>query len=363
MKPPAMLYYPDFHPAITWLRSVLLVTDEVNRIVPTEFPTDDPPALAEMRDAIDGCLINLPPTAIDISPTGDELVRLDRAFASLQRKPPRSERGNAFEIVIHRDGAISFPGYTLLADAKIADEVRSLLQRHHLQGDAQTAHARALHSRAETVVRRDASYLILSLVADRMARRHGLNTLTDRPLEYAFNALNGLDIPFAKPAHAAEGLLTAAFASVLIRAVIATIRLDDYRILRDGYSDLRAAIRRFVLESNAYCGLQNIGDLALLQERVVKAASEVQREYQKFRKSRFARRIVDWTPFVIGGLLPLLADLGLVPKEFAWSITTAGFGFKLLQKVRQNPNMVRDRLFSLCTSLDYNVKALLPTGS
>jgi len=358
-----MLYYPDFHPETTWLRSVLLVADEVRRIVPVEFPTNDPPPLARMRDAIEGCLTNLPPTSVDISPTENELIRLDRAFGLLRQKQFTSGRRSELEIVIHRDGAVSFPGFTLLADAKIADEVRSLLKQHALEGDIQTRYARTSGARAGTVVQTGASYLILSLVADRMARRYGLNTLTDKPLEYAFNALNGLDIPFLKPSNAADGLLTAAFASVLIPKGIGKIRLSDYRILRDSYSDLRAAVRKFVLESNAYCGFDNINDPALLQGRIIKAAFDVRREYQKFRKSRFARRIVGWTPFVIGGLLPLLADFNLVAKEFAWTVTTTGFGFKLLQKVRSNPNAVRDRVFSLCTSLDYDVTALLPNGS
>ena len=359
-----MLYYPGFHPNVTWLRSVLLFTDEVKRIVPTDYPTDDPVPLKSMRDSIDGCLVNLPPAAVDVSPNPDELYRLDRAFRLLQESPtPALEKREKFQVLITKEGNFSFPGFDLMADDKIADEVRQLIKKYRLEGTSQTKLTKALSSRAGTIVATNASHLILSLVADRMARRYGLNTLTDKSREYAFTALNGLDIPFLPPSNSAEGLLTAAFASVLIPEDIGRLQVDDYRILRDTYSELRAAVRNFVVESNAYCGLDKIHDLAVLQQRVVEAASNVQKEYEAFRKSRFARRIGKWTPFVIGGLLPLLGQFDLIPRDLTWILTPGGFAFKILEKVQLKSVTVRDRVFSLCTSLDYNVKALLPDGT
>src|SRR5207249_3995355 len=46
-KAPPLIYYPDLHPPVGWLRSVLLLTDEVRRIVPDDVVTNDPPRLAE----------------------------------------------------------------------------------------------------------------------------------------------------------------------------------------------------------------------------------------------------------------------------------------------------------------------------
>ena len=193
-----------------------------------------------------------------------------------------------------------------------------------------------------------------------MAQRHGLNTLTDRRLEYAFNALNGLDIPFHTPINSVDGLLTAALASVLIPKNIGKISLRDYKIFREDYSDLRAAIRTFIVEANTYCGFSSIHDSTILRKRVLEAASEVQKEYRRFAKSRLKRGIVEWSPFVLGGLIQLAADFDFIPKELAWTVTTTGFALKALEKARQNRNATRNRVFSLCTSLDYNVKALLP---
>src|SRR6476660_6944484 len=93
---PALLYYPDFHPKLQWLRSILLVSDEVKRIVPAEFPTHDPEPLTEMIGEVEGCLASVPPLDVEITPSWDELERLERAFGQISKVPAAGSTSRGF---------------------------------------------------------------------------------------------------------------------------------------------------------------------------------------------------------------------------------------------------------------------------
>jgi hypothetical protein len=190
-----------------------------------------------------------------------------------------------------------------------------------------------------------------------MARRQGFTTITDRPLDYALNALNGLDV--VAPANVSEGLLTAAFATVLVPGDVVNLRLNDYRILRESYAGLRASVARFVQQSNEWCRLDRIEDPHLLEQRLAEVASSLRVEFDDFRKTRFARSIAKWTPFSLGGLLPVIGAYQGLSQEWAWSIAGASFVLNLLDRICFRPASAKEKVFSISTTLDYDIKALL----
>src|SRR5215467_4127458 len=87
-----VLYYPDFSPASDWLRRVLMLSDTVIRIVPSDVTPDDSEGLLRLQDAIPGCLIAEAPEEGDIAIEPGDEARLRKAFALLGKKAKKSSR-------------------------------------------------------------------------------------------------------------------------------------------------------------------------------------------------------------------------------------------------------------------------------
>jgi hypothetical protein len=56
-----LLYYPGFHPDPIWARKVLLLADELARIVPRDVNLCDPDGLRTLQDAVAGRLPTIVP--------------------------------------------------------------------------------------------------------------------------------------------------------------------------------------------------------------------------------------------------------------------------------------------------------------
>jgi hypothetical protein len=325
------------------------------RIVPDDVPTNDPKPLAEMIDQVEGCLVAIAPGPQDIEPTSEELRRLDKAFTVITQR--NSGHKSRFEMLIGPHGDFSFSGFTFLFDPKIADSVRSSLGEHNLLGKHQQKIAKGLGSATATVVRKDAAALILSLIADHLARRNGLSTITDQPLEHLMTALNGLSIPVYQSQTSAEGMLTAAFASVLIPSDIASLRIEDYRIFRSSYADIRTVMTEFVHRISDFGRFDRIGDVNVLQSRVNSAAQNLAKELEKYKKTTFAKRVAHWVPLVISSLLRVV--IRECDPSPALDVGTE-IGLKFLEKVPMGQKSSQDHILRLATDLEHNVKALLP---
>jgi hypothetical protein len=354
-KAAPLLYYPDFHPPVGWLRSVMLLTDEVRRIVPDDVVTNDPPRLAEMIEHVEGCLEPIAPEPYDIEPNFEELERLDKAFSVLSTRGSQIRDTTKFKMIIGLVGEISFDGFTFLYDQKIADSVRASLVRHNLVGKNQRAIAREFGAKNATVVRTDAAGLVLSIIADHLARRNGLNTVTNNSLAHLMTTLNGLSIPTRSPTPVGEGMLAAAFASALIPQGILRLRINDYRILRDSYSAIRAEFATFVREINNLGHFDRIEDTNVLVKRVSIAAKNLEKEFQAFKKSSIGKRVQRWARFGFKALLHLLA----IP--LANPVAHGGIeaGLDILEAIPRRPAHRQDRVLRLATNLEKDINALL----
>ena len=62
-----VLYYPDFSPPPEWLRRVLLLSDNVVRIVPSDVTPEDAEDLRRLQDVIPDCLTAIAPEDSDIA--------------------------------------------------------------------------------------------------------------------------------------------------------------------------------------------------------------------------------------------------------------------------------------------------------
>jgi len=126
-----LLYYPNFHPNAGWLRRVLLLSDSVARIVPTDVNIVDPEGLRMLQDSIPGCLKTISPETRDVAIEMYNMPRLAKSFAILARSRKKRSR-KEIRITIAKDGSISIAGHVFLHNAKISPKIHEQLDRNGL---------------------------------------------------------------------------------------------------------------------------------------------------------------------------------------------------------------------------------------
>jgi hypothetical protein len=123
-----VLYYPHFSPDSSWLRRVLLLSDQVIRIVPSDVKPDHPDNLRRLQDAIPGCLTAVAPDDADVAIEPGDRRRLRLAFELLGKRYKKDS--SSIEITISRNGGLSVAGHVFLHDSKLSDFVV-----HHLRSN------------------------------------------------------------------------------------------------------------------------------------------------------------------------------------------------------------------------------------
>lgn len=345
-----LLYYPDFYPDVRWLRPVLLLADEVSRIVPADVTLDDPDELSALKEAIPGCLTATAPKGEDLGLDWDVLPRLSKAFRCLERI---TQDGKPENITVRiSDGRVSVAGYSFLHHEKISRVFRAELKRHGLLIDGL---AGALGQTQFDVVDKRASDLLVSLLASRLASRTGCDAVTDRPLPFIVNALTQLAIERGRGDGRPEGALLSAMASLLIPSAVNTLGVADYSELRSSYADVRRAFKALTSEMSRSHRLGRIEDAKLFQRAVDDAADELFAQYQAHRRSALGKSFRNWTPLCVGSLLAAAV---------AWHthdpVKSAGvsFAFQVLEKgisTRQQPSSERERTFHMLAGLRRNI--------
>jgi hypothetical protein len=347
MKAYTVLYYPDFHPNVVWLRRVLLLTDQVTRIVPTDVKLNDTEKLLELQDSIPGCLSAISPKEDDIAIERGSLPRLTKAFSFLGRSQRRKTTQRKIVIEISNNGSISIAGHVFLHNAKISPVVNEQLRRNGLV-------IRDLDNLSEEgfiVVDRTAADLILSGIAENISRRTGLDAITDKPISFTLNALNELGLEGALGSGGAEGALLASLTSILIPAEVATLKVAEYRDLRNAYQPIREAFKELTADLARINRLNRIHDPNLLSDEVEGTAREFVKEYQTYRKSRYARSFKEWTPLYVGGLLTMIGTVVAPPVGFG--IAGASLFIQIVQKAFEVPgtHRGRHRVFNMVAGL------------
>jgi hypothetical protein len=322
----SLLYYPGFHPNPIWLRRVLLLTDNVTRVVPTDVPVSDPEDLLALREAMPECLRSISPVETDITIADHEMPRLARAFAFLAAS--RSEASKrTVEISISKNGSISILGYMFLHQDKVSPKILEELRRTKLIFEGPDRHT---EFGGFLVVDENASNLILSGLAENISRRMGLDTVTDKPISFALNSLNSLDVVRTAPSDGAQGLLLSSLASILVPLEVADLSPRDYRNLRDAYSSIRTTFKGLTVQLTQINRLNRIDDPKHLRDHVKTTASDFFNEYQDFRKTRYARGFKKWAPLYVTGLLSIVAAVD--PRIAPLGVAGASLVIQIVQR-------------------------------
>jgi hypothetical protein len=343
-----VLYYPDFSPKSIWLRRVLMLSDNVLRMVPSDVKPQDSDDLRQLQDTIPGCLTSVPPIDIDVAIEPRDESRFTRAFEVLGRKSKKDS--STIEFTVSPDGLLSMAGHVFLHDGKLSHFIEHQLRRNGLLIDS---FRELTPSGRFVLVRKEASDIILAGLASRMARRLGVDAITDQPMPFAVAALQGVP-QRVSVIGAAEGALLSAIATMMIPASVASIEPRKYRQIRESYAGIREAFKALTAELAARQRLNRIDSPEEFAKRVDAVAREFAREYRQYRSSRYARRFKLWTPLCIGGILSI--PTALVSPHLAAEFAIASFTMQLLQNYLGAADSAADqRVFHMLAGLRRDV--------
>jgi hypothetical protein len=302
-----VLYYPHFQPRSRWLLSILLLTDQVDRIVPLDADPDDPDFIKELVQEVPGVFVSKSPKTEDIDLDNLTLRRLKQAFRYIRKQ---SFQGNKRQIRLSvQRGTLEIEGHTFLHQAKVAPVLRELLIEEGMLDPSLEMMTSAVGIQNYYPVPEQASNLILSCIADKIARREGLDTVTDEELDFTMTSTDCHNVALGRPTGSADGALISAIARVTIPQEIEFLDIRAYKDLRESYAAIREAFKGYVTEISAVERLGRIEDAGVLSDKINGSAEKIRRECDAYTKSAYARRFKSWAPFAVWSMLTIGATI------------------------------------------------------
>jgi hypothetical protein len=295
-----VLYHPHFEPSLSWLRTSLLVYDHVWSIVPSE--ADYVPS-----DKIKRHLEKLPDTFAPIAPHPVDIVHeyfvlrvLGQAFKRIASQPgvvARSERQIriAAETSDFGGDTLEIPGITELHDGKLAYTVHQMLEENGL-----------VYGRAGdgfSYVNDQAAYLIVSFLAQRMATRLPMRTITDIDSSFFLSAACNV-IESGDPVDS-RGFLASAVLNFHIPESIGELDDSEFVELRKRYEELRETFPLYLRDIGEMIQIDDIRQLSDLTARITGLVQTINRDMERIKRSRTGESIRKWLPVGIGAAVTL----------------------------------------------------------
>ncbi len=225
--------------------------------------------------------------------------------------------------------------------SKISKLVNELLEKHNLAPWFYQVFGSAFYPQEKfMVVKQEASSLILSLLADRIARDNGFDTVTNHPMDYSLLALNGLGatpVSGTVPGGYADKLLANAVITAQISKTLAEIPLDDYREIRKEYSDLREPFRRLINEKLSPERLGRITKAETLDDCLKHAAQELAAKIEQGRRKNILAHCKYWAPWIALSLVTVAAAFP-VSAPIALPLAGVTVALTFIEKVVPEPN-------------------------
>ncbi|WP_420125473.1 hypothetical protein [Longimicrobium sp.] len=342
--PTQVIYYPSFDPDERWLRAMLLVTDQVIRIIPNDAGHQDPEYVERLGSVLPGAIVRESPGANDTSLDAVNLQRLSKALSHIRETSSGLDR---IEVIVGPGGTIELPGKVWIHESKLSREVSRLLEENELIDDVSTSLVREIGRDDVFVVPAAASDLVLSYVADNIARRLGCNTATDAPIAFAVNALDGLQV---HPEGRVRGSLLSAIIQLEIPLEVQTLSAEQYAQLRYSYMDIRGALAEVTTQLSSVHQLSASGNSHVVLQKVLGAAQHFHNECEKFRSAKANRNFTRWIPIGLGGLLTVGAEVIDQP-EIAIGAAASCLLINLVQEALRKDTGQRDNVYRQLTDL------------
>jgi hypothetical protein len=341
-----VLYYPKFEPDQRWLRSVLLLVDNVVRIIPADAGHTDSDPTKQLSDAIPGCLQSISPTKDDIAVDRINLRRLEKAFVQIKAKH-RNRSRKQLRVIIG-GGEFRVEDHVWLSESKLMFEVRRLLEEYDL-ADTRSPLAEMAPFEGAILANEEASGLIVSYIADRIARRTGLDTMTDEELPFVVRSLDTLGIMDRSLDREGEGVLASTIANIVIPSAVEQLSIPQYQEIRESFEDVRGAFQELVRAVSIHAKLNRAQTATALDNRLQMPIVEFCKQWVHYKKSRTARKLKEWAPMCIGGILAIPASL--VNPLAGVVLATGGFAVTAIEKylpTDEGPYEQRDAFDLLC---------------
>jgi hypothetical protein len=335
------LQYPEMDPPQESLRKFALFFDTVASLVPLEERENLSPKTREFAQYIPDAYEPVEPPE-DPSVAFDTNVRsvLDSAFALIEEEREgrlpgtkilkRNGRGFlSFEIVFE-GGGMRVKDSAFLHDSKIPPDIRKSLAQHHLLLPKSFALIDHRAFEGFTLVEQRAADLILSHVADHVARQRGWDTIATSQLDFA--ACSASHIRRIKSTAAETADLASALISVLIPAGIQNLDIYSYMELRKAYEGVRHPFDQLVRELGTGGRLWKIADAEKFEVRIKEVVAEFEEEINKVRTTKLARNIKSWVPFAVTQLLSVSAGVFSGHPEVSFALSGGAATVALLDK-------------------------------
>lgn len=343
------IYYPLFEPPINWLKTFLLFYDCIRSIVPKDAEFSFSEDIKRLLDYSPESFSFISPSMEDIQIDEIRIDLLERAFLQISQK---TKRKNIREIYIWiENGGISIKGYSFLHQNKITKEIKELLEKYNLI-DRITSKIFS-NEKNYLVVKEEACDLIISNVAYNLSKKYGYPSLTDKELFYSFNSISRLSslMPTDRKNYLASSVI-----NLWVPEELSSLDIHKYITLRNAFMDLREPFHSFIKNIHDLYALETIESLNVLRERIEALSQEINREYQKFKKTKFIRRFKRWTPIAIGSIFTLA---GAAFQDKSIAITSAAVSIAI-QVLNESPFLKtkhdqRTELYDLLASLEQKI--------
>lgn len=177
---------------------------------------------------------------------------------------------------------IEYVGYVYLHDKKVTPSILELLDKYNLLLPI-TKGLEELGIQCEGhwhIVDKDAADVLVSNIADKIGYSTGLNTITNKRLDFIFNSVSSFEF---KSVQRPETMLANAIIKCEVPKGIHSLNYAQYAEIRENYASVRELFPEVISNlSNIY--LKNIHDKKVLAYEIEKVTSEFHAEVQESKK-------------------------------------------------------------------------------
>lgn len=327
-----VLYYPNFWPTQEWVRSYLLFFDKIQSIVPKDSSINPPSYISEISDKLPGSYETIPPDHRYIERV--DMTLLEAAFRFIQEEQNHST--SDLTTIQSRDYDIWSIGNIPVHLTKIAPVIEDLLNRTKL------IHEKEKHMDTEYLtINSKAANLIVSLISDDIGRRKGINTITDRPLEYSVSLFNSYKF---KTINDPRTLLAKSLINCEIPYQIGQISIDDYLKIRNAYKNIRTPFHELITEISSIYQLNSIEDANELKLRIGEVTTDINDEIQRIKNRSLIELLTRWIPIGISGFGTIAGSITVDPLMLM-TTNSISFGIQVLKELRyKTPNDRHDTI-------------------
>lgn len=292
-----ILYYPDFEPSKKWFRSHLLFYDTIHSVVPEELNYKPSDQISDITERLPKSFEPIAPQNSDKKLNRFNIKVFDSAFSRIEKNPKKFP--NEFKIEIHPDNLEISGNAVFFHDRKMSEEMYDLLERHHLLNlDSREFQGfGGIDLKNYSVVNRYAADLILSHIADKMATRYHISTITGNPFAYSVNTLNSLP-PLRESQK--RGQLTSIIIRCIIPEKIEELSANQFLQVREEYSDIRETIHVISKNLAELHNLKEIQDHQTLQNEIEYISSDFTKQIATLKKSLSPTIMKKFVPIFFG---------------------------------------------------------------